>query len=431
MTKELRVLVNDRVLGSVIQLPNGRLRFIYDEAWRTSPNALPLSLSMPLGAPEYGHTQIINYLWGLLPDRPSSLASIAADHQVSVRSAFALVSAVGEDLAGAVQIVPPDAIDALKTREGIVQITEPRLAKFLDDLVANQGSTHISEDAGFFSLGGAQAKKAVCWVNGKWYEPRGRTPSTYIIKPPMPGLEGQVENEHFSLRLAGALDLRTCVSSIERIDGKPNIVVARYDRVRTKGGKRLLLTQTGGRVERIHQEDMCQAMGIDPAKKYQAEGGPGMQSIMELLAGSGDPGVDRSRFMRACAFNFVIIGPDAHGKNFSVLIQAPGRYRLAPLYDINSMLPYDLEKNRKLAMTVGGEGRWRSIGPVHWEKAARLCGYPVDDALGHVSDIVARAPKAAAQILKQCKAAGLTAAILDRYVAELSKRCAILARDYH
>jgi serine/threonine-protein kinase HipA len=431
MAKELRVLVNDRELGSVIQAANGRLRFIYDDEWRSSVDSFPLSLSMPLGVAEHGHTEITNYLWGLLPDRTSALSAIAAAHNVSVRSAFALVSVVGEDLAGAVRIVPPNQVESLKTREGIVQIPEARLGKFLDDLVANRGPLNINKDAGFFSLGGAQAKKAVYWVNGKWYEPRGRTPSTHIIKPPMPELEGQVENEHFCLRLANALDLRTCESSIELIGNKPNIVATRYDRLRIKNGKRAPLTQSGGRVVRIHQEDMCQAMGIDPTKKYQAEGGPGMQDIMKLLAGSGDPATDRTRFMRACAFNFVILGPDAHGKNFSVLIDNAGRYRLAPLYDINSVLPYDLEKARKLAMTIGGEGRWRSVAPTHWEKAARLCGYPPADALGHVSDIVARAPAAANQVLKQCRSAGLSTPVLTRLVDQLRRRCDALVKDYN
>jgi serine/threonine-protein kinase HipA len=126
----------------------------------------------------------------------------------------------------------------------------------------------------------------------------------------------------------------------------------------------------------------------------------------------------------------VIVGSDAHGKNFSVLVDVGGRYRLAPLYDINSMLPYDLEKTRKLAMTIGGEGRWRSIGPTHWEKAARLCGYPPADALGHVRDIVARAPAAARQVLKQCRGAGLETATLARLVAQLERRCTALALDY-
>jgi serine/threonine-protein kinase HipA len=430
MSRELRVLVNDRELGSVFQSANGKLRFVYDRAWRESIDAYPLSLSMPLGAAEHGHRVITNYLWGLLPDRPATLAALARAHAVSVRSAFALVEAVGEDLAGAVQIVPPHRLDALKTREGIVQIPEARLARFLEDIVANQGPLNISDDAGFFSLAGAQAKKAVYWVNGKWYEPRGRTPSTHIIKPPMPGLEGQVENEHFCLRLAQALGLKTCESSVELIGGKPNIVTERYDRMRVRSGKRLRLDEPGGRVVRIHQEDMCQAMGIDPAKKYQAEGGPGIQAIMKLLAGSGDPAADRARFMRACAFNFVILGSDAHAKNFSVLIDVGGRYRLAPLYDINSVLPYDLDHTRKLAMTIGGEGRWRSVGPTHWEKAARLCGYPVADALGHVHDLIRQAPAAAAKVRKQCENAGLKAPTLRRLVDRLHQRCDALRQIF-
>lgn len=430
MTKELRVLVNDRELGSIFQSTNGKLRFVYDDAWRESIDAYPLSLSMPLGVAEHGHNVITNYLWGLLPDRAATLAALARAHGVSVRSAFALVGAVGEDLAGAVQIVPPERLGALKTREGVVQIPEARLARFLDDIVANRGPLNISDDAGFFSLAGAQAKKAVYWVNGKWYEPRGRTPSTHIIKPPMPGLEGQVENEHFCLRLAQALGLKTCESSVELIGDKPNIVAERYDRMRIRSGSRLRLNETGGRVVRIHQEDMCQAMGIDPAKKYQADGGPGIRSIMKLLAGSGDSAADRSRFMRACAFNFVILGSDAHGKNFSVLIDVGGRYRLAPLYDINSILPYDLERTRKLAMTIGGEGRWRSIGPTHWEKAARLCGYPAADALDHVRDIVHEAPGSAHKVLKQCESAGLKTPVLKRLVDRLERRCEDLRRTY-
>ena len=278
-------------------------------------------------------------------------------------------------------MIAPEKVDSLRAREGVVLITEKRLAAFLSDLLANHGGLQIDQDAGLFSLAGAQAKKAVYWVNGKWYEPRGRTPSTHIIKPPMPGLEGQVENEHFCLRLARAVGLSTAVSSVERIGGRPNIVTARYDRVRIRAGRRVPLTQSGGQVVRIHQEDMCQALGIDPVKKYQAEGGPGMKQIMDLLAGSADPATDRARFITACAFNYVIVGPDAHGKNFSILIDVGGRYRLAPLYDINSMLPYDLEKSRKLAMTIGGEGRWRSVAPTHWEKAARLCSYPPEAAL--------------------------------------------------
>ncbi len=124
-----------------------------------------------------------------------------------------------------------------------------------------------------------------------------------------------------------------------------------------------------------------------------------------------------------------IIGPEAHAKNFSLLIDVQGRYRLAPLYDINSMLPYDLEKARKLAMTIGGEGRWHSIAPVHWEKAARACGYPPAEALAHVRDIVMRAPKEAHRQLAACRKAGLATPVLKRLVDGLEWRCADLEKE--
>lgn len=198
----------------------------------------------------------------------------------------------------------------------------------------------------------------------------------------------------------------------------------RYDRRRIQSGKVIPLTQPGGTVVRFHQEDMCQTMGIDPANKYQgAEGGPGMKSIMRLLDGSGSPSVDRDRFMRACALNYVILGADAHGKNYSLLIES-GSYRLAPLYDINSILPYDLETSRRLAMSVGGEPLWRKIGPTHWGKAAAACGYAADDALRHVREITDAAPAAAHKVF------GGVVPILKKLVAELEKRCATLSKLY-
>ncbi|MEZ5973211.1 MAG: type II toxin-antitoxin system HipA family toxin [Hyphomonadaceae bacterium] len=430
MAKELVVLVNNDTLGVVAQSGNGSLSFEYDEGWRGSVDPFPLSLSMPLTQRRHTNQVVRNYILGLLPDRLNVLESLGRRYGVSHRSPFALIAHIGEDLAGAVQMVPPGKVDDLRKREGTTQITDAKLAKFLEELVLDPGQTQITEDAGFFSLAGAQAKKAVYWVNGKWYEPRGRTPSTHIIKPPIPHLAGQVENEHFCLLLARELRLQVARSQVVKIGGKPNIVVARYDRRRIQSGKAIPLTQPGGTVVRFHQEDMCQAMGIDPANKYQGtEGGPGMKSIMQLLAGSGSPAVDRDRFMRACALNYVILGTDAHGKNYSLLIES-GSYRLAPLYDINSILPYDLETSRKLAMSVGGESLWRKIGPTHWEKAAVACGYSAEAAIGHVKEIIETAPDAANKVLDQCRSAGLTTPVLKKLVSELEKRCTSLAKLY-
>jgi serine/threonine-protein kinase HipA len=430
MAKELVVLVHDEVLGRVEQSANGSLSFEYDDNWMGLVDAFPLSLSMPLQQKRHTNIAVRNYLLGLLPDNLNALNSLARRYSVSPRNPFALIANLGEDLAGAVQMVPPDRVDDLRRREGVTQIPEKRLAAFLDELVKDPGKTQITSDAGFFSLAGAQAKKAVYWVNGKWYEPRGRTPSTHIIKPAIPEYAGQVENEHFCLSLAGAMDLPTAVSQVVHIGDKPNIIVARYDRRRFLKGKSIPLTRAGGEVVRLHQEDMCQALAIDPANKYQGiEGGPGMKVIMRILDGSGSPAVDRTRFMRACALNYVVIGPDAHGKNYSLLIEH-GRYRLAPLYDINSYLPYDIEKSRRLAMSVGDEAMWRKIGPTHWEKAAAACNYPADEAVAHVLDIIERAPDEAQTILTRCVDHGLKTPVLRKLAAEIQKRCAALKKIY-
>lgn len=430
MTKELIVLVNDDILGTVTQGTSGRLSFEYDDEWMDRLDAYPLSLSMPMTAKRHTHAAITNYLLGLLPDREASIQAIAKKHGVSSRNPFALIGAIGEDLAGAVQMVPETRLDSLRQREGAPPISEARLAKFLTDLVANPGETQITNDAGLFSLAGAQPKKAISWVNKKWFEPRGRTPSTHIIKPPMPALQGQVENEHFCLLLAQACGLRAAKSQVVEIGGKPNIISERYDRRRFQGSKELPLTRAGGTVVRLHQEDFCQALGVDPANKYQSEtGGPGVKEIMNVLAGSGNANADRNRFMRAIAFNYVVLGTDAHAKNYSILIEA-GNYRLAPLYDINSILPYELPDARKLAMNIGKEYRWRMIGPRHFEKMAEACQYPAEQAIEHVRSIAKIAPDAASDLKDKCRQSGLKTPTLTKLSTAIAARSKVLLRSF-
>ena len=105
----------------------------------------------------------------------------------------------------------------------------------------------------------------------------------------------------------------------------------RFDRYRDK---------RDGLIKRIHQEDCCQALGVHPNRKYQSEGGPGIPEIMDLLRFTKAPDIDRDRFMRAQAFNGLIGGTDAHAKNYSILYEPGGAFRLMPLYDLISFLPY-------------------------------------------------------------------------------------------
>jgi len=167
--------------------------------------------------------------------------------------------------------------------------------------------------------------------------PSGRVPTTHILKPPTGEFDGHAENEHFCLELGRALGLPVVDSRIMRFQDEVAIVVERYDRVRTAAGLR-----------RVHQEDICQALAIPPTRKYQNEGGPGIRDIVELLKTySAKAPEDVRTFLDAIAYNWLIAGTDAHAKNYALLIGAQARIRLAPLYDVASVLPYpdiDIER---------------------------------------------------------------------------------------
>jgi serine/threonine-protein kinase HipA len=427
---ELRVLIDETEIGSLFQEKGGQLRFVYDSEWRNRVDAIPLSLSMPLTGSEFGHKTVTPFLWNLLPDREATLRQIADEHGISARNPFALVGARGEDLQGAVQIVPSERIPHLRKRERIVRVSEAQLHDVLLNRMRATGATHVGEDSGFFSLAGAQPKMAVCLINGRWYEQRGYTPSTHILKPAMPDLKEQVENEHFCLKLGEAVGLPMVRSGVRTIGDLKVLLIERYDRVRIQGHKRLALTAAGGRVHRLHQEDMCSALSVHPEKKYQHLGGPGIKAVMQLLAGSGAPEIDRERFMRACAFNYVIAGIDAHAKNFSVLIEGGGRFRLARFYDVISALPYDMKTYSRLAMSVHGERRYTAIYPTHWEKLAAECRYDKAAAVEHVREYVAAIPDHAQTVLAACEQDGLRADIIRQLVKSLQQRCKALEETY-
>ncbi|KAB2910731.1 MAG: type II toxin-antitoxin system HipA family toxin [Hyphomicrobiaceae bacterium] len=431
MTRKLRVLIDGDEMGTVIQDGKGRFQFTYDESYRKSPSAIPLSLSMPLARAEHDDRSIRPFMWGLLPENDDTLASWGRRFGVSPRNPFALLAEVGEDLQGAIQMVPIDRLAELKRREGATLLSPKALARAFAELMRDPGAVQFTPGGGQFSLAGAQRKKALYLVNRKWYEPRGRTPSTHILKPPIVGLAGQVENEMFCTRLAPRVGLPAPKCWTERFEDISVVVIERYDRIRLKGQKALPIDAAGGEVHRVHQEDSCQALRVDPRNKYQQDGGPGIKTIMELLSGSGRPGEDRDRFMRACAFNFVIRGTDAHGKNYGLLLSAGGRYRLAPLYDIASWLPYSQNhRDDRLAMSVGGYCHFDRILPRHWRAEVRKSGYDPDRSLMHIRDLLARVPEEARHLLADCEREGAATVELRKLTELIGEHCAVMRKTY-
>jgi serine/threonine-protein kinase HipA len=288
------------------------------------------------------------------------------------------------------------------------------VAERLRTLRSDPAAWRAPRDVGQFSLAGAQPKTALLFDKGRWGVPSGRTPTTHILKPPVGTFEGFAENEHFCLELASALGLPTAHSLVMRFGEEIAIVIERYDRARTGAGW-----------TRIHQEDLCQAMGTLPAKKYQSDGGPGARSIIELLKlHSSSPTEDTETFLTALGLTWLLAATDGHAKNYSILAAAAGRVRLAPLYDIASVLPYSqFDLNRvRLAMKIGDRYRLRDIGRREWGKLSSDVKTNADELIGKLTHMARSLPDLIADTARRAVEAGLQQAIVERLSSRLIDR---------
>ncbi|MDA9421627.1 type II toxin-antitoxin system HipA family toxin [Bradyrhizobium sp. CCBAU 53380] len=413
---ELIALLDGAEVGRVRSDARGRLSFVYENAWRNAEVAYPLSLSMPLAAEEHGPATVQAFLWGLLPDNEQVLERWAKKFQVSARNVFALISNVGEDCAGAIQFVTPDQFEALKTGKDdkIEWLDKAEIANRLRVLREDHAAWRLPRDTGQFSLAGAQPKTALVLKGNKWGIPSGRIPTTHILKPPTGHFDGHAENEHICLQLARELGLPAAETQVMRFEREIAIVVERYDR-----------QVSGNDIIRVHQEDICQAMGIPPTKKYQSEGGPTPADVVELLRTySTDREADLETFVSALVFNWLIGGSDAHAKNYSLLLASGPLVRLAPLYDIASILPYDHVDQRKikLAMKVGGEYKLDQIGLLQWQKFARETRIDADVLIATLTSMAAQIPDLVADIRMRSQKEGLKNALIERLATALGTR---------
>ena len=421
----LTVLLDGKQIGHVERLARGALRLHYDEQYRDDPTATLLSVSMPPSEEVHGDARLTPWLWGLLPDNADVLARWGRDFGVSVASPFPLLGTqVGHDCAGAVQFCPPDEADDLMARTGeVAWLTEADVASRLRALRVDSTSWLGPGFAGQFSLGGAQAKTALHRGDGdhrhrgRWGVPTGSIPTTHIIKPAVAGFEAQQVNEHLCLAAARELGLPAASTHIETFEDEHAIVVERFDRT----------TQHGALV-RVHQEDFCQALSIAPARKYQADGGPGPGQIAELIRSTvpgSDAEVDVWRFADALAFNWLIAGTDAHAKNYSLLL-AGNQVRLAPLYDIASFLPYDDSDGHKLklAMKIGDDYRLRRTDRRSaWERAADDLKLDRARLISRVLDLADRTPAAFEQAIRISRVSEISTSLPERLATLVAARC--------
>lgn len=319
------------------------LAFRYStEALDTWPGNTPLlSCSLPLSSRTLNPRE---YFRGLLPEG-QHLSRIAGLARISVTDLHGLLARYGRDVAGAVTVLP-EGEDPAGRAGGAVVYDADSLAGDVENLETTPLAIHDDSE---LSLPGMQNKLLLIRDAGSWFRPTGGRPSTHILKVEDRRHPGLVNAEAAAMQLARRIGLTTVDVEIVTVAGIDCIIVERYDRV--IGGD--------GRVTRVHQEDVCQALAHNHeagrgAAKYEGGGGPGLAQVAGLLERyASDPVGELRRLVRFVTFNTVIGNADAHGKNVSLIHHRNGDVDLAPLYDTVPTVLFPTLKDRA-AMYVNG-----------------------------------------------------------------------------
>ncbi|ESQ92821.1 type II toxin-antitoxin system HipA family toxin [Asticcacaulis benevestitus] len=357
MKAALTVWWGDRIAGDFLLDDNGDIGFAYSADWVNDQTCLPISAWLPKQVEPFGRAKTRPFFAGLLPEA-DMLDRVAKNLGISKTNDFKLLQELGGDVAGALTLwakgqTPPIYDGDIAT----TPLTDDELANLLDDLPKRPlmaGKTKVR-----LSLAGAQTKVPVVLVDGRIALPAQGQPTTHILKPPMANYPASTENEAFAMTLAGAVGLDVAPAVPGLVNGRPYLLVTRYDRRR----------EADGSYTRLHQEDFCQALGKNPERKYAAEGGPTFKMSFDLLRqATTRPAIETLKFLDAALFNLIIGNADAHGKNFSLLYEG-GRTRLAPLYDLLCTVAYPDVQSR-LAMQFVDASNLDRFTSKRWERFA-------------------------------------------------------------
>lgn len=393
----------------------GRDELRYAQTWLESPNARPISLKFPLrpGAAPYTGPEVHRYFDNLLPDAKPLRERIARRFRLESIDAFPLLESIGRDCVGALQILPDGDVPPDVKRIDCRVRNEAEVAALLRETVTpGANPLQAAEDSGSefrLSLAGAQEKTALLWHRKRWCTPIGATPTTHILKLPLglvgnlrADMSGSVENEWLCSKIVEAYGLPVARCEIVQFEDQKALVVERFDRQRSPDGTW---------IQRLPQEDLCQATGTSYLNKYQSDGGPGIDDIMDVLR-TAERGFDDRRTFFACQVLFwMLAAPDGHAKNFSLRIHAGGTYALTPIYDVLSAYPV-LGKSHgqiapqklKLAMGVRGDAnmhyRVAEIRRPHWIATAKRNGIG-SEGEAIINELIARTPGAVSTVQSQ------------------------------
>ncbi|MDQ3510115.1 MAG: type II toxin-antitoxin system HipA family toxin [Pseudomonadota bacterium] len=405
--------MNDRLHVELFERPvgevgiSGSLRspedwtFAYEPQYLASPAPVSLSVGLPLRAEPFSGALVRNWFCNLLPEGPVREA-IETRLRIPARDDFALLAAIGGECAGAVSIGQRSCDgDPAPDEE-----TDLETLLYLQGHDAGEGAWASLGTPHRLSLAGAQDKIAVVVEpDGRLRLPARNEFSTHILKPDSRRFRGLRDLEALGLALARAAGLDVCNAALVEVSGRNALLVERFDRA----------PGPDGTIDRLHQEDFCQALGYPAEMKYESQGGPTLARCSNLIRQLALGPIALAGFLDWVVFNAVIGNADAHGKNLSMLCGPDGRRKLAPGYDLvpTIAIPESLIE-RSPALRIGNAARIDAIAAGDWRGFATQAGY----APRYVLDRVAATTTVVLDVLNatggQVIANGANAARIER-----------------
>lgn len=414
MTRSLDVWWEQDVVGTLRLTPDGAMSFAYATEWLADHDRPPISMSLPKRSHRFPARECRPFFAGLLPEEQQRDA-VAAALALSRHNDFALLDALGGDVAGALMLWPSGK---QPPAAGLVPAPVPLGNDALFDVLEALPKSPLLAGRREFrlSLAGAQPKLPVVLVDGMVALPANGQPTTHIIKPPIDRFGALTENEFFVMRLAAGVGLDVAPVEARTVKGRSFLLVTRYDR-------RL---DDAGRARRVHQEDFCQALGIVPEHKYEAEGGPTFARSFDLVRRAATrPAVELLKLLDAAIFNLIAGNADAHGKNFSLLYD-DGSTRLAPLYDLVCTAAYP-ELSPRMAMKIGKRAGLSEMGVKTWPAFAEDTGLGAPYVRRRVRELSAEVQRKIATVAGGV-AQSFPGGAIDRYTDIIQDRAARVLR---
>jgi len=356
----LSVLWDGETVGHITPARNGGLTFAYAQSWLESARR-PISLSLPCSEKFFDETRSIAFFENLLPEE-DQYQELCSKARLSQRDIYGFLEHYGKECAGALVIVNDWEADEPLQNVNYRDVTE-ELERGLAENILQPQTNLISKMGTRLSIAGAQNKLPVLWKDDRFFVPEADSfaPTNAILKPASSRFPDLHKNELFCMKLARAVGLKVPDAALVSFGDNLAYVVKRYDRAETEGG-----------IERLHQEDFCQALGVSRVHKYEENRGPGFAACGQLLLRPEvtDAAGARDDLIRCAVFNYLIGNCDAHAKNFSLLYEKDAGIRLAPFYDLVSTKAYPNLSSR-FAMALGKTWEYGEVTKDSWKQFAK------------------------------------------------------------